>query len=113
MAHQASATLRKQSAPRPTGRLMDAAFLESRILASLHQQGVEFQGNMSTKSRVENRRSGVSLPVAADEAFASSPQSGLAWLCFRFPLIEPDRRISRIRRSEKTHDRPCDSACNF
>lgn len=28
--------------------------------------------------RVENRRSGVSFPVAFDEAFASSPQSGLA-----------------------------------
>jgi hypothetical protein len=39
------------------------------------------------ESRVENRRSGFSLPVAADEAFASSPQSGLAWLCFRFPLV--------------------------
>ena len=52
-------------------------------------------------SRVENRRSGVSLPVAVDWAFAPSPQSGLAWLCFLFPLIEPDRRISRIRLSEK------------
>jgi hypothetical protein len=30
-----------------------------------------------------------------------APQSGLAWLCFLFPLIEPDRRISRIRLSEK------------
>jgi len=30
------------------------------------------------KSRVENRRSGFSLPVATDETFASSPQSGLA-----------------------------------
>jgi len=29
-------------------------------------------------SRVENRRSGFSLPVATDETFASSPQSGLA-----------------------------------
>ena len=29
-------------------------------------------------SRVENRRSGFSLPVAADWAFAASPQSGLA-----------------------------------
>ena len=29
-------------------------------------------------SRVENRRSGVSLPVAGDWAFAASPQSGLA-----------------------------------
>ena len=54
-------------------------------------------------SRVENRRSGFSLPVAADKAFASSPQSGLAWSCFLFPLIEPDRQISRIRLSEKTH----------
>jgi len=66
-----------------------------------------------TASRVENRRSGFSLPVAADEAFASSPQSGLAWLCFLFPLVEPDRQISRIRLSEKTHDGPCDAACNF
>ncbi len=36
-------------------------------------------------------------------AFAAPPQSGLTWLCFLFPLIEPDRRISRIRLSEKTH----------
>src|SRR5262252_2035810 len=36
-------------------------------------------------SRVENRRSGFSLPVAADETFASSPQSGWAWLCFLLP----------------------------
>ena len=35
--------------------------------------------------------------------FVSSPQSGLAWLGFLFPLIEPDRQISRIRLSEKTH----------
>jgi len=66
-------------------------------------------------SRVENRRSGFSFPVAADEAFASSPQSGLAWLCFLFPLVEPDRRISRIRLSEKTHaeNSACNAACNF
>ena len=38
-----------------------------------------------------------------DEAFASSPQSGLAWPCFLSPLIEPDWQISRIRLSEKTH----------
>ena len=31
------------------------------------------------------------------------PQSGLAWFCFLFPLIEPDMQISRIRLSEKTH----------
>ena len=30
-----------------------------------------------------------------------SPQSGLTWLWFLFPLIEPDRRFSRIRLSEK------------
>ena len=38
-----------------------------------------------------------------DVAFAASPQSGLAWFCFLFPLIEPDRQFSRIRLSEKTH----------
>ena len=48
-----------------------------------------------------------------DVAFAAPPQSGLAWFCFLFPLIEPDRRISRIRLSEKTHDAPCDAVCNF
>jgi hypothetical protein len=37
--------------------------------------------------RVENRRSGGSLPVACDAAFASPPQSGLTWLWFLFPLI--------------------------
>ncbi len=63
-------------------------------------------------SRVENRRSGVSLPVAGDWAFAASPQSGLAWLCFLFPLIEPDRRMSRIRLSEKgSRFRPRKAAC--
>src|SRR5215469_5817550 len=36
-------------------------------------------------SRVENGRSVFSLPVAADETFASSPQSGWAWLCFLLP----------------------------
>ena len=36
-------------------------------------------------------------------AFAAPPQSGLAWLCFLFPLVEPDRQIARIRLSEKTH----------
>jgi hypothetical protein len=40
-----------------------------------------------------------------DVAFARSPQSGLAWFCFLFPLIEPDKQISRIRLSEKTHGR--------
>jgi len=65
------------------------------------------------RSRVENRRSGFSLPVAADEAFASSPQSGWAWLCFLFPLVEPDRQISRIRLSEKTHEDSCDAVYSF
>jgi len=54
-----------------------------------------------------------SLPVAADEAFASSPQSGWAWRCFLFPLVEPDRQFSRIRLSEKTHDDPGDAVYNF
>jgi hypothetical protein len=48
-----------------------------------------------------------------DVAFAAPPQSGLAWFCFLFPLIEPDWQISRIRLSEKTHDVPCDAVCNF
>jgi len=47
-----------------------------------------------------------------DLAFAAPPQSGLAWFCFLFPLIEPDWQISRIRLSEKTHDVPCDAVCN-
>jgi hypothetical protein len=38
-----------------------------------------------------------------DWAFASAPQSGLAWFCFLSPLIEPDWQISRIRLLEKTH----------
>jgi hypothetical protein len=32
-----------------------------------------------------------------DVAFAASPQSGLAWSCFLFQLIEPDWQISRIK----------------
>jgi hypothetical protein len=28
-------------------------------------------------------------------------------------LIEPDKQISRIRLSEKTHDVSCDTVCNF
>jgi len=64
-------------------------------------------------SRVENRRSGCSLPVAVGVLSHDPPQSGLAELCFLFPLIEPERQISRIRLSEKTHDIPCDAACNF
>jgi len=64
-------------------------------------------------SRVENRRSGFSLSVAVGVLSHDPPQSGLTWLCFLFPLVEPDRRISRIRLSEKTHDVPCDAVCNF
>ena len=64
-------------------------------------------------SRVENRRSGFSLPVAVGALSRGPPQSGLAELCFLFPLIEPDWQISRIRLSEKTHEVPCDAACNF
>jgi hypothetical protein len=48
-------------------------------------------------SRVENRRSDCSLPVEIGLAFAAPPQSGLAWFCFLFPLIEPDWQISRIK----------------
>ncbi len=63
-------------------------------------------------SRVEKRRSDGSLPVAIDGAFATPPQSGLTWFCFLFPLIEPDRRISRIRLSEKSSRfRPRKAAC--
>src|SRR5215472_7799082 len=41
-----------------------------------------------------------------------APQSGLTWLWFLFPLIEPDRRISRIRLSEKgSRSRPRKAAC--
>ncbi len=47
--------------------------------------------------RVENRRSGGNLPVAIWRRFRWPPQSGLAWLCFLFPLIEPDMRSYRIR----------------
>ena len=59
---------------------------------------------MGKPGGVENRRSSCSLPVARGAAFASPPQSGLTWLCFLFPLIAPDVRISRIRRSEKAHE---------
>jgi hypothetical protein len=48
-----------------------------------------------------------------DLAFAAPPQSGLAWFCFLFPLIEPDGQISRIRLSEKTHGVTCDAVCDF
>jgi hypothetical protein len=55
--------------------------------------------------RVESRTGAVTAVSRwlFDWAFASSPQSGLAWSCFLFPLIEPDWQFSRIRLSEKTH----------
>ena len=34
-------------------------------------------------------------------------------LRFHIPLIEPDRRISRIRLSEKAHAFACNAVCNF
>ena len=56
-------------------------------------------------SRVESRTGAVTVVSRwiFDVAFAAPPQSGLTWFCFLFPLIEPDRQISRIRLSEKTH----------
>ena len=70
---------------------------------------------LSPLVRVESRTGAVTLASRwlLGGAFAAPPQSGLAWLCFLFPLVEPDRRISRIRLSEKTHDVPCDTVCNF
>jgi hypothetical protein len=64
---------------------------------------------------VESRTGAVTLVSRwiLDAAFAAPPQSGLAWFCFLFPLIEPDRQISRIRLSEKTHDLLCDAVCDF
>jgi hypothetical protein len=57
------------------------------------------------QSGVESRTGAVTVVSRwlLDGAFASPPQSGLAWFCFLFPLIEPDKQISRIRLSEKTH----------
>jgi hypothetical protein len=39
--------------------------------------------------------------VAIGQIFTWPPQSGLTWFCFLFPLIELDRRVSRIQLSEK------------
>jgi hypothetical protein len=52
---------------------------------------------------------------AAPMPLTTAPQSGWAWLCFLFPLIEPDVQISRIRLSEKTHaeTKACNAVCNF
>src|SRR6266536_2852239 len=66
-------------------------------------------------AHVESRTGAVALASRwlVGWAFASPPQSGLAWLCFLFPLIEPDRRSYRIRLSEKTHGVTCDAVGNF
>src|SRR5215467_4699782 len=54
---------------------------------------------------VESRTGAVTVVSrwVCDLAFTVSPQSGLTWLCFLFPLIEPGWQVSRIRLSEKTH----------
>jgi len=59
----------------------------------------------SMQPGVESRTGAVTVVSRwlVDGAFAASPQSGLAWSCFLFPLIEPDWQFSRIRLSEKTH----------
>ena len=51
----------------------------------------------------EDGRGGVSRGSGGlRRAFAPPPQSGLAWLRFPSPLVEPDVRISRIRLSPAT-----------
>jgi len=60
------------------------------------------------ESRVENRRSNCSLPVDVWLGFRRAPAVRFGLVLFLFPLIEPDRQISRIRLSEKTHDVPWD-----
>jgi hypothetical protein len=52
---------------------------------------------------VENRRSSVSLPVADGATFAGPPESGLAWLCFLFPLIEPGAGASNASGSRRKY----------
>jgi hypothetical protein len=42
--------------------------------------------------------------MAIGWVFTKPPQSGLTWFCFLFPLIELDRRISRIQLSESQVD---------
>jgi hypothetical protein len=74
---------------------------------------------LSVMSGVENTRSGFGLPVAVDEAFAASPQSGLAWLCFVLPgrpaelhpepPTDPDMNLS-IHPARATLRRPAPSA---
>jgi hypothetical protein len=52
-------------------------------------------------SGVEKRRSDFSFPVAVGQVFTWPPQPGLTWFWLFFPLIELDRRFSRIQLSEK------------
>src|SRR5437660_3066711 len=51
---------------------------------------------MAASKSVESRTGAAALAFRwlLDEAFASPPQSGLAWLCFLFPLVKPDVQIS-------------------
>ena len=51
------------------------------------------------RGRVGRWRGGFRLPVASARSFARAPQSGLPWLRFQRPLVEPDVRITRIRLS--------------
>jgi hypothetical protein len=55
------------------------------------------RANASLRQRVESRTGAVAV-VSRWHAYAllsqSAPQSGLTWLCFLFPLIEPDRTAS-------------------
>src|ERR1700757_4526334 len=57
----------------------------------------------SANKRVESRTGAVALVFRwrIPRLSPALSQSGLAWLCFLFPLIEPNRRVSRIRLSEK------------
>jgi hypothetical protein len=66
-------------------------FLMAPAAYALWYMSMDFTGLIFGKSwsRVENRRSNCSLPVDMRLAFAASPQSGLTWSCFLFPLIEP------------------------
>ena len=63
----------------------------------------------AAKRRVESRTGAVAVAFRwlMTRLSPALPQSGLAWLWFLFPLIEPNRRVSRIRLSEKvSRDRP-------
>src|SRR5262249_7849345 len=74
--------------------------LESRILDWRNNSDTLTMHSDGVLSGVEKRRSEFSLPVAIGQVFTCPPQSGLTWFCFLFPLIELDRRVSRIQLSE-------------